>query len=70
MSDHLFSDTTSVGLTQDNSDLDYYEPSLSLRASFGDGEVMRPFVEAGYSPRIHAQTVDRNGIRRDSQGCR
>lgn len=58
----------SGGGSQDNSDRDYVEPSVSLRASYTDPPLFKPFVEVGYAPRYHRQEVDRNGLRRDSHG--
>lgn len=59
----------SGGGTENNSDLDYYEPSLALRGSLGSkGSRLMPFAEIIYAPRMHDQTLDRNGIARNSQG--
>ena len=52
-----------------NSDRNYIEPSLALRATLGDfGARLKPYAEIGYAPRFHDQAVDRNGQKRDSQG--
>ena len=57
------------GGTQTNSDLNYYEPSLSLRGSLGGkGSRLLPFAEVRYAPRFHDTAVDRNGVARNSQG--
>jgi hypothetical protein len=58
----------SGGGTQDNGDRDYWEPQLALRATYTDPPVVKPFIEAAYTPRLHAQRLDRNGIARNSQG--
>lgn len=58
----------SGGGSQDNGDRDYVEPSLTLRASYSDPPVFKPFAEVGYAPRYHRQKEDRNGLRRDSKG--
>jgi len=57
------------GGTETNGDRNYLEPSLSMRGALGhEGNVLRPYVEASYDPRLHDQTIDRNGERRNSQG--
>ena len=57
------------GGTQINSDLNYTEPSLSLRGSLGGkGSRLLPFAEVRYAPRFHDTAVDRNGVARNSQG--
>jgi hypothetical protein len=53
---------------EDNSDRDYWEPSLTLRATYNDPPLLKPFVEAGYQRRIHDLNLDRNGEKRDSHG--
>jgi hypothetical protein len=59
----------SGGGVESNADLNYYEPSLSLRGSLGQkGSRLMPFAEITYAPRTHEQAVDRNGIDRNSQG--
>ena len=59
----------SGGGTENNSDLNYYEPSLSLRGSLGGrGSRLMPYAEITYAPRTHDQALDRNGIARNSQG--
>lgn len=58
----------SGGGTQDNGDRDYIEPSVALRVTYRDAPVFKPFVEAGYTPRLHVWDIDRNGLKRDSQG--
>ena len=57
------------GGTEQNADRNYIEPSLALRATLGDSvSRLRPFAEIAYAPRIHDQTIDDNGQKRDSQG--
>ncbi len=57
------------GGTENNADRNYFEPSLTLRASFGDfGARLKPFAEVAYAPRFHDEANDRNGQQRDSQG--
>ena len=57
------------GGTENNSDRNYWAPTLSLRAALNDnGASFKPFAEVAYAPRLHDQTLDRNGINRNSQG--
>lgn len=56
------------GGSEDNGDRNYVEPVVSLRATFTDPPVIKPYVEAAYTPRIHERRIDRNGLRRDSDG--
>lgn len=67
---HTFGDVAlSGGGVETNSDLNYYEPSLSLRGSLGSkGSRLMPFAEITYAPRSHDEVLDRNGLARDSQG--
>ena len=58
----------SGGGTEDNADRNYVEPALSLRATYTDPPSLKPFIEAAYTPRLHDRTIDRNGLKRDSQG--
>jgi hypothetical protein len=58
----------SGGGTVDNGDQDYWEPSLSFRATYIDPPVFKPFIEMGYQRRLHDQKLDRNGENRDSHG--
>lgn len=58
----------SGGGTEDNSDRNNYTPSATLRLSYTDPPVLKPFVELAYEPRFHDEKLDRNGLRRDSQG--
>ena len=59
----------SGGGTEQNADRNYIEPSLTLRATLGDNiSRLRPYAEIAYAPRIHDQTLDDNGQKRDSQG--
>ena len=57
------------GGSEDNSDRDYVEPLLSVRTTYTDPPSLRPFVELAYTPRLHEQTIDRSGLRRDSEGA-
>lgn len=59
----------SGGGTENNSDRNYWAPTLSLRAALTDnGAAFKPFAEIAYAPRFHDQTLDRNGVNRNSQG--
>ncbi len=59
----------SGGGTEQNADRNYIEPSLTLRATLGDSvSRLKPYAEIAYAPRIHDQTLDDNGQKRDSQG--
>jgi len=58
----------SGGGSEDNSDRNNYTPSLALRLSYTDPPALKPFVELAYEPRFHDEKLDRNGLRRDSQG--
>ncbi len=58
----------SGGGRENNADREYIEPSLRLRLGYDVSPAITPFIEAGYNPRIHKQTRDRNGIRRNSTG--
>lgn len=64
-----FGDTKLAGGgVEDNDDLDYAEPSVSLRNSFRVSDMLRPYVEARYAPRLYGETPDRNGFDRLSDG--
>jgi len=66
---HWFGDVElSGGGVEDNSDRDYMEPVVALRAIYSDAPVFKPYVEAAYTPRYHRREIDRNGLRRDSDG--
>lgn len=56
------------GGVESNSDRDYVEPLASLKLAYETSASLTPFVEGGYTPRIHRDKVDRNGFRRDSEG--
>ncbi|CAN5473406.1 hypothetical protein BH10PSE7_BH10PSE7_14680 [soil metagenome] len=58
----------SGGGTEDNADRDYVEPRIAFRTGYEVSPAFRPFVEAAYDPRFHRKSVDRNGLRRDSDG--
>lgn len=65
----LFGDVDLVGGgKENNSDRDYLEPVVALRASGTDRSFLRPYAEVSWTPRVHNQTFDRFGLRRDSQG--
>ncbi len=56
------------GGVEDNSDRNLVEPVVSLRGVITDPPVFKPFAEVSYTPRLHDKTLDRNGLRRDSDG--
>jgi hypothetical protein len=56
------------GSMEDNSDRQYAEPNVSIRATYSEPPSFKPFVEVGYSPRFHFSSTDRNGENRDSHG--
>ena len=57
------------GGTEDNSDRNYWAPTLTLRTALIDaGAPVKPFAEISYQPRIHDTEKDRNNLKRDSQG--
>ena len=59
----------SGGGIENNADRAYVEPSLSLRDTWGSPAArLKPYVELTYDPRVHDQTIDRNGQKRNSQG--
>ena len=60
--------TLSGGGKEDNSDRNNYTPLASLRLSYTDPPALKPFVALTYEPRFHDERLDRNGLRRDSQG--
>ena len=65
----IFDDTKlSAGGKLDNSDLDDYTPSASLRLSYREPPVLKPFVELIYAPTFRDQNQDRNGLNHESQG--
>lgn len=66
----LYSDVAlNGGGTEVNADRNYWAPSLTLRAGLTDrGSALNPFSEITYQPRFHDQTIDRNGLKRNSQG--
>ena len=57
-----------AGGTVDNGDRDYVEAKGTLRLGYEISPVLRPFVEGSYSSRDHGRRVDRDGLRRDSDG--
>jgi hypothetical protein len=56
------------GGVESNSDRNYVEPIAALKLGYEASGSLTPFVEGGYTPRIHRDKVDRNGFERDSQG--
>jgi hypothetical protein len=56
------------GGEEDNSDRNYLEPEVSLRATYETSPAVKPFAEVAYRPRLYSDTPDRNGFNRDSQG--
>ncbi len=58
----------SGGGTEDNADRNYASPALSLRATYTDPPVFKPYLQAAYEPRYYFRKRDRNGLRRSSQG--
>ncbi len=65
----LFEDVDlSGGGVEDNSDRNYVEPEIALRATYESSPAIKPFAEIAYRPRIHSDSPDRNGLDRDSHG--
>jgi hypothetical protein len=59
----------SGGGSENNQDRNYWAPSIALRAALLDqGAVFNPYGQITYAPRFHDQKLDRNGLKRDSQG--
>jgi hypothetical protein len=56
------------GGTVDNGDRDYVETKGTLRLGYEVSPVLQPFVEGAYSIRDHDRRLDRDGLRRDSEG--
>ncbi len=56
------------GGIENNADRNYVEPDVRLRLGYATSTAVVPFIEAAYAPRLHEITVDRSGLRRDSQG--
>ena len=56
------------GVTEINTDRNYVQPGVRLRVGYEVSPAVVPFAEVAYQPRIHELTVDRSGLRRDSQG--
>jgi hypothetical protein len=57
-----------AGGSVDNGDRDYVETKGTLRLGYEVSPVLQPFVEGSYSIRDHDRRVDRDGLRRDSDG--
>jgi hypothetical protein len=53
---------------EDNGDRNNIEPSLGLRVGYATDGIFSPFIGATYAPRFFDQIVDRDGLRRSSQG--
>ncbi|MGE3875486.1 MAG: outer membrane beta-barrel protein [Parvibaculaceae bacterium] len=58
------------GGEEENGDRDYVQPFAALRVGYEPSPVLRPFVEAAYTPRHHFEDEDRNGFARNSDGYR
>jgi hypothetical protein len=58
----------SGGGKEDNADRDYANPSLSLRTTYTDPPVFKPYLQAAYEPRHYFRKRDRHGLQRSSQG--
>jgi len=56
------------GTTASNADRDFDRYLGELRASYELTPGVKPFVEAGADRRVHDLTIDRTGVRRDSDG--
>ena len=56
------------GTTSSNEDRDYQQYAMSLRGSYELTPGVKPFVEVSGDTRRHELAVDRNGIRRNSDG--
>jgi hypothetical protein len=68
VTDKTFEDIKSGGITQDNSDRDYIEPSFTIRTSYTGSGILKPYIEASLAPRYHNRIPDRFGLNRDSEG--
>jgi hypothetical protein len=53
---------------EDNGDRNSTEPSIGLRVSYATDGIFSPFIGATYAPRFFDQRLDRDGLRRSSQG--
>jgi len=58
----------SGGGFENNADRAYVEPNVKFRLGYEVSPNITPFAEIGYTPRFHNKKLDRNGLRRDSQG--
>ena len=56
------------GGIEDNADRDYSTPLLSLRATYTDPPLFKPYLQAAYEPRHYLRNRDRDGLQRSSQG--
>lgn len=69
ITDKSYDDTVVLhGPDIDNSDRNYVEPSLTFRTSYDLSAMLKPYVEASYTPRFHDKKPDRYGLDRDSEG--
>jgi hypothetical protein len=68
---NVYGDVETTGCCiEDNSDRNYVQGQVALRASVTNGAMFRPFAEVAYEPRFYQKSKDRNGIKRNSQGLR
>ncbi len=58
----------SGGGFENNADRAYVEPNAKLRLGYEITSSITPFAQIGYTPRFHNKKIDRNGLRRNSQG--
>jgi len=58
----------SGGGKEDNSDRNFWAPSIVFRATYTDPPLIKPFAELAYVPRLYTQSHDRNGLERSSNG--
>ena len=58
----------SGGGTEDNADRDHAIPLLSVRATYTDPPVFKPYLQTAYEPRFYLRNRDRDGLQRSSQG--
>ncbi len=58
----------SDGSIYDNSDRNYDERALTLRASYELQQTVSGFVEGGVNDRVYERSIDDNGVRRGSKG--
>lgn len=56
------------GTIEDNSDRDFMAPFAALRLGYSVSPAVRTYAEARYQPFLYRREVDRNGLRRSSDG--